>query len=594
MLLVCARGLREQALAALSKRGATPRRPGVYECERIGPYIGKVTIFVEAETEPALKDLMRAVGRLGALEYLLIGEEFACTNAGKRPCADWRWLTVVTQALQEARDRLPRLREVWLRGFMAGKWVGVRDGSEVGVPPPPTEWVHDFICALPPGLTKLQLGPDFTFKTCGLSSEAYASVLKLLETGVLPNLRAFVALMTFDHAVYDALISMLRHAPFAPQLEVLQLGDPTYDGPKDLTALVEALARCPKLKNFALGRGSGEAKHYFDFMKQIISGQLPDFDHIPFPTDLPAKLRTYEEMDAAVSLIIEGLQAGRFRDTLVLNLGDDPSQVALPDASFDRLLSGTPPEALPQLVGAMLRCVPGPALGRVGDWMAQHKTLRSFMLYCGGLKRGGKGEGHITQLLERLMEDPELERLKRVELVWMNQPAEKPAPNAGKTKEEAAPCCLLKAMDALPSKIRERRLPPRGQVIEVSLAFTRDVMPDDEEREESGRVLPCVFKSEDESIVEHERFCKAREPVRVTLNLVRKAKAELLWDQEPPVGLRVSYPSLPRRSKWMHGGGKKPRIMVTERFALFSNGKVMNMTTAIAIQPHTLHNDPLG
>jgi hypothetical protein len=59
----------------LSKREPVTLLSGRVTHERIGPYIGKVAVAVDAEMEDVLYDLLRRICRLGALESLTVGEE---------------------------------------------------------------------------------------------------------------------------------------------------------------------------------------------------------------------------------------------------------------------------------------------------------------------------------------------------------------------------------------------------------------------------------------------------------------------------------------------------------------------------------------
>jgi hypothetical protein len=413
------------------------------ECDRVGPYIGAVTIFVHTEMESDLVDLMRVVSGRRNLERLVIGDDTTARDRGfsfvcdKHLCRHWGWLSIVVSSLQSAY--LPCLQEVQLvfqlKGYSRLEREWRDDGIHeqfINVPPLPPSGLSDFILALPPSVTKLQLGKlDTSYRyTSALSSESFIRFMTTLRAGSLPQLCELLAPSCLELGALDYLVSALREAAFASTIEVLLLAPSLgsvhsgrsmsfdYKGCLDLTPLISALHCCPRLKSITLGRGKCEARHFFDFMDLVVSGQLQHFDHVPLPTDLPITFATSEEMDHAIGLIAQALGLGRFTNTKLLVLGDDPMHQPISEAALRSFLTDTMDCPLPQLEGLAIKGhFELPTLQLLRDWLERRGDLKSLIIKCAGrpLLSGGEGEQVLLDIFRRNYDMPKLWDL---EICW--------------------------------------------------------------------------------------------------------------------------------------------------------------------------------
>jgi hypothetical protein len=290
-------------------------------------------------------------------------------------------------------------------------------GSSYIVPALPPRLLYEFIASLPPGLKDLKLGPhdNFQQRSCGLAPDAYAGLLRLLETNVLPGLTALTARVDMkDQTIFDALVSMLRRAPFAKNLETLILGDDksaTYKGPADLAPLIYALARCPKLKVFSMANGYCDARHLFTLMDLIIDGTMtaPLYPLTAGLLRLPVHITSSEQMGLLVDKLAAALLAGRLGHLVYLDLqqaelGVESFLRPIPDAALGRLLSATRDVKLPSLVALRLRMAPGPipSLELLHDWLKPRMPMHATYLDMGVVYRRGDAEATMLRVLKQV------------------------------------------------------------------------------------------------------------------------------------------------------------------------------------------------
>lgn len=207
--LVCCycdhRDVRGHALECLSKRVPTNEIAGLVRCRRRGPYLHEVNIIVDGTTVKDLGRLMRWVEGLHRLEIFTVSQpHLAFRYSNSVPCTNWAWLSVVSAALRRARARLPHLQAVWLGVYMRRiNLVNQTANSSHIIPALPPHLLYEFVSSLPPGLKDLRFGPHESFeqRTCGLAPDAYAGLLRLLETNVLPGLTALTARVEMDQTL---------------------------------------------------------------------------------------------------------------------------------------------------------------------------------------------------------------------------------------------------------------------------------------------------------------------------------------------------------------------------------------------------------
>jgi hypothetical protein len=286
--------------------------------------------------------------------------------------------------------------------------------QHVKVPTLPPLEVSRLVESLPPSVAKLQLGVIDEWMR-GLSSESFMTTLR---AGSLPQLCELLTPSRLTLESQDHLVSALREGAHASTIEVLLLarqGWPfypgrvqrwpsTYDASLDIGPLISALRCCPRLKSITLGRGKCEARHFFDFMDLVVSGQLQHFDHVPLPTDLPVTFATSEEMDHAIGLIAQALGLGRFKNTKLLMLGDDPMHQPISEAALRSFLTDTMDCPFPQLEGLAIKGhFELPTLQLLRDWLERRGGLKSLIIKCAGrpLLSGGEGEQVLLDIFRR-------------------------------------------------------------------------------------------------------------------------------------------------------------------------------------------------